>query len=180
MSRELLLLGLLRQQARHGYELHDFIQTRLTSCTRLKKATAYYLLKKMADRGWLTQETVQEGKRPPRQVYELTPQGEVAFQRLLREHLARHHPADLPDDISLAFLDVLSVEERRKLLRKRRSDLQSALERARAMPPHPGSLGLVMAHWRHHLESELQWLDGLLASLDASEEVSPNTFQHSK
>ncbi len=177
MDRELLLLGLLRQQARHGYELHDFINTRLTSCTQIKKATAYYLLKKMADKGWLTQKTIQEGNRPPRQVYELTPEGEDAFQRLLREHLGRHHPIYLPDDIGLAFLDALPAEEALSLLAQRRADLQAILERARAVTPRSGSLGLVMEHWRHHLQSELEWLDTLIARLEAKGEPTPTTPQ---
>ncbi|GAB4529093.1 MAG: PadR family transcriptional regulator [Anaerolineales bacterium] len=165
MNRELLLLGLLHQQEMHGYELHEFINTRLNSCTDMKKATAYYLLKKMENDGWLAQETLKEGNRPPRQIYHLTPEGERTFQRLLREHLAAHHPTYLQDDIGLAFLDTLPQAEARQLLIQRRAGLQVELDRASALPAHQGSLGMVMAHWRHHLTSELQWLDEVLAHL---------------
>ncbi len=165
MNRELLLLGLLRQQERHGYELHEFINTRLTSCTDMKKSTAYYLLKKMEARGWLTQESARQGNRPPRQVYRLTQAGEAAFQRMLREHLARHHLVYLPDDIGLAFLDALPAEEARALLRKRRAHLEAALQRALQVPDRPDNPTLVLEHWRHHLQSELDWLDSLLERL---------------
>ncbi len=172
MNRELLLLGLLHRQEMHGYELQEFINTRLSSCTDMKKATAYYLLKKMEAEGWLVQETTQEGNRPPRQVYSLTEAGERAFQRLLREHLAAYHPAYLQDDISLAFLDTLPVEEARQLLSERRAILQSKVESANQLAAHPGSLALVLEHWRHHLNAELAWLDSVLERL-ATPDTTP-------
>ena len=81
MDRKLLLLGLLRQQEMHGYQLYEFIERELSFCTDLKKPTAYYLLNKMAERGWIVEEQSQEGKRPPRKVFRLTAQGEAAYQR---------------------------------------------------------------------------------------------------
>ncbi len=170
MHRQLLLLGLLRQQHMHGYELHDFINTRLTTCTDLKKSTAYYLLKKMEADGWLTQESMQEGNRPPRQVYRITPQGEAAFQRMLREHLAQHHPVTFSDDISLAFVDALPPAEAYTLLQQRRADLQNTLERALQAPSHTAHT-LVLEHWIHHLRSELAWLDSVLARLEQPQNV---------
>jgi len=169
MNRELLLLGLLRQQQMHGYELHEFINTRLTTCTDLKKSAAYYLLKKMETDGWLEQETTRQGNRPPRQVYRLTPAGEAVFQRLLREHLGRHHRVHLTDDISLAFLDALPPDEALALLRKRRTSLQADLERAEQAPGHlQGGMSLLLEHWRHHLLSELHWLDSLIRRMESA------------
>ncbi len=169
MHRELLLLGLLRRQHMHGYELHEFINTRLPTCTNLKKPTAYYLLKKMERNGWLTQETQQEGNRPPRQVYRITEAGEAAFQRLLREHLATHTPTMFSDDISLAFLDALPRHEAVTLLAQRRAQMQTTLEHALSAPPHTNSPALVLEHWVHHLRSELAWMDVLLERLSTPE-----------
>jgi DNA-binding PadR family transcriptional regulator len=48
MDRQLLLLGLLRRQEMHGYQLNEFIEEKMHSCIDLKKPTAYYLLDKLA------------------------------------------------------------------------------------------------------------------------------------
>ncbi len=120
MERELLLLGLLRQQDMHGYQLYEFIEQSLSACTDIKKSTAYYLLNKMAADGWITEEQVQEGNRPPRRVYSLTPTGEAEYQRLLRANLAEFYPIYFPGDIGLAFIDDLPDEEALALLKQRR------------------------------------------------------------
>ncbi|MBL8155487.1 MAG: helix-turn-helix transcriptional regulator, partial [Anaerolineae bacterium] len=64
MDRELLLLGLLRREDMHGYQLHEFINQNMASCIDLKKPTAYYLLDRMAESGWISASAVQEGSRP--------------------------------------------------------------------------------------------------------------------
>lgn len=172
MDRQLLLLGILRQQEMHGYELHDFIDHNLASCTDMKKSTAYYLLKKMEEAGFISQETKREGNRPPRQVYHLTPAGEAEFQRLLRENLSHYAQAYFTSDIGLVFLDDLEPEEALQLLNKRRSELARALSAAEKIPGHKGGLQLVFDHMVHHLTSELDWLDTAILRLNEQNEKS--------
>ena len=166
MDRELLLLGILRQQEMHGYELHDFINKNLASCTDMKKSTAYYLLKKMEGAGLISQETKQEGNRPPRQVYQLAPSGEAEFQRLLRKNLSRYSKTFFTGDIGLVFLDTVELEEALPLLNKRRSELTDALTAAENIPGHKGSLQLVFDHLVHHLTAELAWIDTVILRLN--------------
>ena len=167
MDRELLLLGVLRQHGMHGYQVHEFIDRYLASCTDLKKPTAYFLLDKLAKAGWITHEQMQEGHRPPRRVYQLTPQGEAEYQRLLRENLAGYIPAYFVSDIGVAFLDELPVDEALGRLRQRRRLIVAELEIAQAAPPHPGSLQWLVEHRVRHLRAELEWLDEILARLAA-------------
>ncbi len=75
MERELLLLGLLRGQEMHGYQLNEII-SRVNRYIELKKATVYFLLDKMDNSGWIKRTDEQEGNRPPRRVYHLTAEGE--------------------------------------------------------------------------------------------------------
>ncbi|MBL8058102.1 MAG: helix-turn-helix transcriptional regulator [Anaerolineales bacterium] len=165
MDRELLLLGVLRQQGMHGYQVHEFIDQYLASCTDLKKPTAYFLLDKLAKAGWITAEQVQEGHRPPRRVYRLTEQGEAAYQRLLRENLAAYVPAYFISDIGVAFLDDVPGDEARARLAQRRAALAAELETAQAAPVHPGSLQWLVEHRARHLQAELDWLDEILKRL---------------
>ncbi|HSO26423.1 MAG TPA: PadR family transcriptional regulator [Anaerolineales bacterium] len=169
MERELLLLGLLRQRDMHGYVLYEFIERDLAVCTDLKKSTAYYLLDKMAARGWIQETKEQEGNRPPRRVYSLTEKGERQFLRLLEENLSADSPVFFPGDAGLAFLDALPPEKARRLIQRRRQGLAASLAQAQAVPEHGGSLQLAVAHRVHHLKSELDWLDHVLQILDASQ-----------
>ncbi len=165
MERELLLLGLLRQEDMHGYRLAEFINRDLAFCTDLKKPTAYYLLGKMADAGWVTRSEDRAGHRPTRQIYAITPEGEATFRRLLRDNLSTSRPVTFTDDIGLAFIDVLPPEEGRSLLDQRRAVLAEVLAQARTIPEHGGSMQLVIRHRVHHLESELAWLDSVIAQM---------------
>lgn len=165
MERELLLLGLLRQQEMHGYQLYEFIERDLAVCTDIKKSTAYYLLNKMASDGWITEEQVQEGNRPLRRVFSLTPAGEAAYQRLLRGNLAEFKPVYFPGDIGLAFMDDLPVEEAIGLLAARRDKLSDQLQQVKSAPAHKGSLQRVIQHQIRHLGAEITWLDEILEEM---------------
>lgn len=165
MERELLLLGLLRQQDMHGYQLAEFINRDLAYCTDLKKPTAYFLLNKMTEAGWIRREIVEQSSRPDRQVYRITPEGEAAFQQMLRANLSSYDPARFANDVGLAFLDALPRAEARDHLLRRRPSLAAALEQARAAPAHSGSLHLVIEHQQRHLASELEWLDEVITRL---------------
>jgi DNA-binding PadR family transcriptional regulator len=166
MEPKLLLLGLLRQHGMHGYQLYEFIERDLSICTDLKKSTAYFLLGKMAEDGWIEETQDQEGNRPPRRVYTLTERGEAEYRRLLCENLSAYAPAIFAGDAGLAFIDTLEPLEARELLMERRQRMANALASLAAAPLHAGSLQLVIDHRRRHLQAELEWLDGLLERLE--------------
>jgi DNA-binding PadR family transcriptional regulator len=168
MSKKLLLLGLLRRHDMYGYQLNEFIENTLVACVNIKKPTAYYVLNKMHEDGWVTVSEEQEGNRPRRRVYSLTAVGEAAFQRLLRENLAQHQQTSFAGDIGLAFLDVLPPEEALPLLQQRRAAMQAQYTAVMQVPGHPGSLQLMIEHQRQHLQAELVWLDDLITQLTQS------------
>lgn len=165
MDRKLLLLGLLRSQEMHGYQLNDFIDAFLAVCVDVKKPTAYYLLNKMHADGWIAVEEQQEGNRPVRRIYSITPEGERAFQDLLRENLGSYTPAQFNDDIGLAFMDALAADEVRALLSQRRDDLRQQLATVEGIPEHPGNFQWMIEHQARHLRTELDWLDEVMARL---------------
>jgi DNA-binding PadR family transcriptional regulator len=165
MERKLLLLGLLRIQGMYGYRLNEVIDSHLGTSIRIKKPTAYSLLNKMAADGWITFREEQDGNRPPRRVYDVTPEGEAAFQKMLRESLADYKTAEFYSDISIAFLDALPVEEAVPLLRKRRAMIVKLSDEAEKYEEHPGSFGFVIDHQLRHLATELDWLDSVIQKL---------------
>ena len=167
MQRKLLLLGLLRLQEMHGYQLNEVIDAHLGSTINLTKPTAYNLLRKMTEDGWISCREEKEGNRPTRSVYAITPKGETAFQMLLRECLADYEPAEFRSDISLAFLDALPLPEVSALLQQRRTAIEKLLQPFLDTDNehHAGGFYLITEHRKRHLQAELQWVDEIIAHL---------------
>ena len=159
-ERELLLLGLLRKQEMHGYQLAEFLDTHLSMFFDLKKATAYNLLGKMEERGWVASHEEQEGRRPPRRVYAITPEGETLFQDLLRETLPIHRPAAFPGNVPILFMDALPSQELDDLLEERREAIR---EQRTALETHVDHVGHpLFDHQLLILNAEEVWIGGLL------------------
>jgi DNA-binding PadR family transcriptional regulator len=175
MDTTLLLLGLLRQASMHGYQLMNFIERNLSTCTDIKKPTAYLALERLAQQGWIEEHEVREGKRPPRRVYTITAAGEAEFHRLLALNLAAYSPAKFPQDLGLAFADALPPAEVARLLAQRRTRLEAELAAARATPAHAGALQLLVEHSVFHLESELAWLDKVMGEFEPARTQSIKT-----
>jgi DNA-binding PadR family transcriptional regulator len=166
MDRQLLLLGLLRRQDMHGYQLNEFIEERMHFCIDLKKPTAYYILDKMAKEGLVSVEEEQAGNRPPRRVYQVTPAGEGRFLELLQENLAQHQRTYYPSDVGLAFMDQLPSEKAAGLLRKKSEGIRKELKDLEKATGHTGPLWHVLERNQRLLKAELAWLEELLNDLD--------------
>lgn len=171
MERELLLLGLLRRGDAHGYGLNEFIEQHLTLYADLKKPTAYFLLDKMAREGLVERHAAQVGNRPPRRVYRLTERGVARFLELLRECLSSYTPTRYVADVGLAFADMLPRAETVALLRQQRAGLAQQRAYVEEAAQHGGgALDWVVEHHRRVLQTELQWLDDVIASFETPDD----------
>ena len=168
MDRELLLLGLLRQEEMHGYRIVERVEADLRYCTDLKKPTVYFLLGKMEKAGWVSRTRSRQGKRPPRWVYQITASGEAQFQDLIRQNLSTYVPSRFPGDVGLAFLTAIAPREAADRLHERRTQVQAELNALRQAPVQNGSTEWVLSHQRAHLESEVRWLEALIGALGPS------------
>ncbi|RME63941.1 MAG: PadR family transcriptional regulator, partial [Caldilineae bacterium] len=120
-----MLLGLLRVQAMHGYQLNQFLEEHMDFMPSIKPSTVYYGLERLAEEGLVITREEQAGNRPTRQIYEITPAGEAEFQRLLRENLRRYDPGESADDIGIAFLSALPAGEVYPWLAEKRAAIQA-------------------------------------------------------
>lgn len=116
-ERKLLLLGLLRQNDMHGYLLSAHLDGSVP--ITLKKPTAYNLLDRMEQDGWIAHRDEPTGDRP-RKVYSVTDRGDRAFRTLLAEQLRTFQPPEFPSAVALAFLDALPADEALAHVRERR------------------------------------------------------------
>jgi DNA-binding PadR family transcriptional regulator len=171
MERQLLLLGLLRREDMHGYRLNEFIERDMAFCTDVKKPTAYYLLDKLAEQGYISEvadPNEADSNRPPRTTYRITPAGEAHFMELLRDNLSHFERHTFPGDIGIAFMDALPAEEAVGRLQERRQAMRVFLDEMEQVPAHQGPLNLVVNHHVRHMQAEIDWLDGVLDWLESA------------
>jgi transcriptional regulator len=81
-SAELLILSLVEDEPRHGYDLGQLIERRSSGALSFKAASLYPLLYRLERRGWIKGRWVESGGRR-RRYYRITAQGRevLAAQR---------------------------------------------------------------------------------------------------
>lgn len=74
-SAELLVLSLLEDQPRHGYDISKLIQIRSGGVLRFHVTSLYPLLYRLEDRAWIEGRWVEKAEQRRRRYYSLTPEG---------------------------------------------------------------------------------------------------------
>lgn len=180
MSVQLVILGLLAEKPRHGYELRQEVERRLyATYINLSGGSLYYNLRQLERAGYVEKAWAeQKGRYPTRQVYQITPTGRDYLQdelrRLLFDTEAREKRFD-PLNTALAFGHSIDTDELRDALT---TQLKWAQKRAAWVAEQ-------QAHWRTqdisltqakiiehglaYLQAEIGWLEKFLQDLDAQE-----------
>jgi DNA-binding PadR family transcriptional regulator len=168
MDHVLLVLGLLKLQDMHGYQLGDLIDRRLKYLTDLKKPTLYHLLTKLEAEGEVTKQVSRQGNRPERYTYRLTKSGAARFHQLLRRNLQESYAAFFNDDMGLLFLSELPAVEVRQFLKQKRARVEEGvthLQGALALHTPNTPAYYTLRHHELHLQTERAWLNELLGQL---------------
>lgn len=180
MSVQLVILGILSEQPRHGYELRQEVERRLyATFINLSGGSLYYNLGQLERAGYVEKAWVeQKGRYPTRQVYQITPPGReylrTELRRLLLDTDGREKVFD-PLNAALAFWQPEDIGELREALtiqlqwaRKRAEWItqQQAYWRGKhiAIPQ-----AKIIEHGLVHLEAEIVWLEEFLRDLEANE-----------
>ena len=74
-SAELLILSLLEDQPRHGYDLSKLIEARSGGVLKFRVASLYPLLYRLEKRGWILGRWTEKAGQRRRRYYRLTPVG---------------------------------------------------------------------------------------------------------
>jgi PadR family transcriptional regulator PadR len=82
-SAELLILSLVEDRPRHGYDIGQLIELRSNGTLRFSVASLYPLLYRLEKRGWIRGRWVEKAGQRRRRYYRLTPAGKkiLAAQR---------------------------------------------------------------------------------------------------
>jgi transcriptional regulator len=82
-SAELLILSLIEDQPRHGYDIGNLIERRSKGTLKFNVASLYPLLYRLERRGWIQGRWVEKAGQRRRRYYRLTSEGKkvLAAQR---------------------------------------------------------------------------------------------------
>ncbi len=82
-SAELMILSLLEDQPRHGYDISKLIEQRSGGAVKFRVASLYPLLYRLEQRGWIHGRWVEKAGQRRRRCYQLTKDGRrvLALQR---------------------------------------------------------------------------------------------------
>ncbi len=177
MSTRLVILGILRRQPLHGYEIKQIIEEEMGDWTAIAFGSIYFALDKLAEEGLIKKvATKQEGHRPSRSVFEITAAGQAEFVRLLREVWQNVERPYYAIDIGIGFMEALPLKEIKGYLRQRVAHLEASLDylnahqqEQMARPEVPPIAAVVFEHSRTHAEAELAWTRTLLAKVERGE-----------
>jgi len=103
LTIEHALLGFLRQQPRHGYEIYQQLSdpNGLWLTWRMKQSQLYALLAKLEDDGFIVATLQPQETRPPRKVLHLTEIGLAAFLSWVNSPVA--HPRQMRLEFLVKF-----------------------------------------------------------------------------
>lgn len=170
IEHELLLLGLLHESPRHGYEIKIKIKEILSLFAGVDLRSIYYPLRILEKRGLVVKRSSKAGRRPERFVYALTPKGQARFAELLEKSFLNFKRPQFSLDLSLYFLRYIKSPLARRRLRGRMlilnklaSGLKEMIESSKKKKPT--SLVYILEHDLKMVEAESKFLDGLIKTL---------------
>ncbi len=163
---ELAILGLLKEQPMHGYQLSRELGESLGGFWRVSYGSLYPSLRRLEKEGAVESVPSDQGGRR-KNVYRITEKGEKIFFELLQETPHDNSTEDTRFRVRLAFFKYLPPETRIRLLERRRASLEDRLstikDSLRATRERVDDYTLaLMEHGQSATESDIAWLDGLI------------------
>lgn len=170
IAHELILLGLVKDSPKHGYEIKKKIKEILSLFAGVELKSIYYPLRVLEKKGLVTKQTNKQGKRPQRFVYALTTKGENRFTELLTQSFLNFKRPQFSLDLSLYFLHYIKPTIAKRRLRGRMLILDRL---SREMRKIVGSLkkkrnltsACILEHNLEMVETEYKFLSRLIKTL---------------
>ena len=166
---DLAILGLLKQQPMHGYQLSRELGASLGGFWRVSYGSLYPTLRRLERDGQVAPVPGESAGGRRKTIYSITDRGEQAFLELLQETPNDSSTEDTRFRVRLAFFRYLPPETRIRLLERRRGYLHERLRtiedslRATREGADDYTLALI-EHGRTATESDIEWLDDLIRS----------------
>lgn len=174
MLPKIILLGLLMNGPKHGYQISLYIKEIMSRLARLTSGSIYYHLKMLEKEGLVERTTSKAGNRPERQIYTITEAGINEFKRMAEANLFISHRPVWAFNCSIFFLRHLDGAKARQALERRINRLERELAEVRGMKIVAQELGLafhlisLIDHGLVHLAAEVKWMQELLGQLKST------------
>lgn len=171
---ELLVLGLIAEEPRHGYDiLREFRGRGFSRWSRISEISVYKALDRLESRGFIEPMEVRSGKIPERRTFSLTDRGRERLADLVFGMLSSEEPIYHDFFLPLEFIGALPVEEASLALEKRLSFLEKQAEGISvildATEEVDGTLSsLIMEHLLESYRNEIAWLRRVISELRTS------------
>jgi DNA-binding PadR family transcriptional regulator len=165
MTLEYALLGFLREEPLHGYEIHRRLSepAGLGLVWRLKQSQLYALLARLEDEAYVTASLEPQHSRPARKIFELTELGRDTFLKWVESPVTRGRDIRLHFLVKLYFagregpeVAARLIEQQRLACRRWLVDHRVGSESAQRAHPYAW---LVHRFRTGQLEAMLDWLD---------------------
>ncbi|MGB4862719.1 MAG: PadR family transcriptional regulator [Tepidiformaceae bacterium] len=164
-TRELLpgefaVLGLLRTQPMHGYEMaRYFDRDELSEVCPIEQSLLYTYVRNIEERGLVRWSEVRVGLRPPRKLYELSDSGRTQVETWLDTPVQRLREVRFEFLLKLYFLHARDLAREQALLAKQIAICEDYRERLAVREAESrGFPNLVAASKRSGAEATLNWL----------------------
>lgn len=180
MSLTYVILGLIQQQERTGYDLKtECFDDCIAHIWQADQAQIYRTLDKLESQGWITCRVEIQHERPNRKVYQITEAGSKALNQWLRTHqplpilrepllVQLYFAAQLPNEVIIGLLQQELEARRKKLVECEAHDLPGwdHPEASRQQKMQQLVLELV----RQREQTYLNWLHEAIATLQSQPE----------
>ncbi len=167
IEQELLFLGLLKENEKHGYEIKKRIKEILSLFAGLEIKSIYYPLRILEKEGLVVKRIVRQSSRPSRFIYSLTDKGEARFSNLLLKSFLDFKRPRFSLDISLYFLRYIKpkvlkrrIQTRIRMLEKISRGLQQMVRSLKSRKS-PSFLWLILEHNLEMVNTEIHFLERL-------------------
>src|SRR5260370_11005711 len=128
MYSEIVILAMLHQGPRHGYEIKKDIERALGGMVPLNHNALYLTLKRFEEIGAVTRQVIPQEGKPNRHLYQLTEGGIELLHVHLRDFEPEQAGADAEFFTRVSFFDLLEAHEREAILTKRLVYLEACLQ----------------------------------------------------
>lgn len=161
-SGSLALLGFVREQPSHGYDIYRQLTASadLRLIWRVKQSRLYALLARLEEMGLLSATIEPQDGRPPRKVFHLTAAGAAAFADWLTQPVAQPRDIRLEFMLKLYFALQAGGETAARLVERQRAVCAGWLADKGEAADAPFARA-VTVYRRAHVRAIGEWLDGL-------------------
>lgn len=158
---EQLILGILSEQARHGYDIEKIIIERgMRKWAVVGFSSIYYVLERLEGKGLATGDDTQGNEKKQ---YSITNGGVSVLKAETKKRIAERMPANTHFMTGLATSNLIGASELAKSLEQRKvelaSDLEALKEKQFTIENIPQSARRLLELGETLLEAELRWIN---------------------